>query len=320
MGFLDNSGDIILDAVLTDAGRKELAAGTFSITKFALGDDEINYQLYNPAHPSGSSYYDLEIVQTPVLESFTNNSSTMKSRLISIGDNNLLYLPVLKENTSVTAAGRYSDPDIYLVAVDDKTQRTNNFDSGDSTIAGGIGRNASGVVYGGVLFGKNPADADNHIIVDQGIDNQNKPKTDPLASDLKEEQYIIQIDGKFGSIVNTNGDEPPDALSKSKDDDGFLFYTIDSTSTNMMENLDSTSNSPIAGSRGTRIKFKIMASENLKDNFAYFDRYGFVTSITTTEGSIAAKAIDTTVRVTGVNLGYSVDLPIRFIKATAEIA
>ena len=63
MGFLDNSGDIILDAVLTDAGRKELAAGTFSITKFALGDDEINYQLYNPAHPSGSSYYDLEIVQ-----------------------------------------------------------------------------------------------------------------------------------------------------------------------------------------------------------------------------------------------------------------
>ena len=63
-----------------------------------------------------------------------------------------------------------------------------------------------------------------------------------------------------------------------------------------------------------------MASENLKDNFSYFDRYGFVTSVVTGQGTIAAKAIDTTVRVTGVNLGYSVDLPIRFIKATAEIA
>ena len=49
MGFLDNSGDIILDAVLTDAGRFRLAQGdgTFNIVKFALADDEINYSLYN---------------------------------------------------------------------------------------------------------------------------------------------------------------------------------------------------------------------------------------------------------------------------------
>jgi hypothetical protein len=47
MGFLDNSGDIILDAVLTDLGRKRLAEGNgrFSISKFALGDDEIDYGL-----------------------------------------------------------------------------------------------------------------------------------------------------------------------------------------------------------------------------------------------------------------------------------
>ena len=36
MGFLDNSGDIILDVVLTDHGRKELSKGdgSFRITKF----------------------------------------------------------------------------------------------------------------------------------------------------------------------------------------------------------------------------------------------------------------------------------------------
>ena len=45
MGFLDNSGDIILDAVLTDVGRKRMAEGEFKIAKFALGDDEIDYSL-----------------------------------------------------------------------------------------------------------------------------------------------------------------------------------------------------------------------------------------------------------------------------------
>ena len=73
MAFLDNSGDIILDAVLTDTGRMRLAKGdgSFSITKFAFGDDEINYKLYDKNHASGSAYYDIAILQTPVLEAFT---------------------------------------------------------------------------------------------------------------------------------------------------------------------------------------------------------------------------------------------------------
>ena len=86
MSFLDNSGDIILDAVLTDAGRKRLARadGTFKIAKFALGDDEIDYSLYNYNNTSGSAYYDLSLLQTPILEAFTNNTSILKSRLISL--------------------------------------------------------------------------------------------------------------------------------------------------------------------------------------------------------------------------------------------
>ena len=65
MAFLDNSGDIILDAVLTDTGRMRLAKGdgSFKIVKFALGDDEINYELYDKNNSSGSAYYDLEIMQ-----------------------------------------------------------------------------------------------------------------------------------------------------------------------------------------------------------------------------------------------------------------
>ena len=60
MAFLDNSGDIILDAVLTDTGRMRLAKGdgSFKIVKFACGDDEINYEKYNADHASGSAYAD----------------------------------------------------------------------------------------------------------------------------------------------------------------------------------------------------------------------------------------------------------------------
>jgi hypothetical protein len=100
MAFLDNSGDIILDAVLTDTGRKRLARGdgSFRIATYAFADDEINYALYNRQHASGSAYYDLEILKTPVLESFTNNMSSMKSKLLSISRTNLLYLPISHRN------------------------------------------------------------------------------------------------------------------------------------------------------------------------------------------------------------------------------
>ena len=67
MAFLDNSGDIILDAVLTDAGRQRMARGDFKIVKFALGDEEVNYEIFNANHPSGSAFFDLSIMQTPVL-------------------------------------------------------------------------------------------------------------------------------------------------------------------------------------------------------------------------------------------------------------
>ena len=98
MAFLDNSGDIILDAVLTDASRPRMARGDFKIVKFALGDEEINYGNWNSSHPSGSAYYDLSLMQTPVLEAFTNNTSLMKTKLMSLNRNNVLFMPKLVLN------------------------------------------------------------------------------------------------------------------------------------------------------------------------------------------------------------------------------
>ena len=171
MGFLDNSGDIILDAVLTDHGRKLLAKGdgSFQITRFALADDEINYTLYNTSHASGSAYYDLEILQTPVLEAFTDNAGSVKSKLISYGSMNLLYLPVLKINQiekKMHASGS------FMIAVDRETEGTAN-DNTYSVALDSAGGSVDGVLKGESLSGNN------FIRIDQGIDSTEiSPKQD----------------------------------------------------------------------------------------------------------------------------------------------
>ena len=46
MSFLDKSS-LIVDAVITKLGREKLSQNDFVIAKFALGDDEVDYRLYN---------------------------------------------------------------------------------------------------------------------------------------------------------------------------------------------------------------------------------------------------------------------------------
>ena len=138
MAFLDNSGDIILDAVLTENGRRKMAAGTFKITKFALGDDEINYALYDLNHPSGSAYADLEILQTPILEATTQVG--MQYSLTSMTDNALLYIPEILLNEKLDAAVKRKNNTIYI-AMNSETQKildnaTLGFGSGYSVLAG----------------------------------------------------------------------------------------------------------------------------------------------------------------------------------------
>ena len=174
MAFLDNSGDIILDAVLTDTGRFRLAKGdgSFKIAKYAFADDEIDYAKYDLGHASGSAYYDIDVLKTPVLEAFTNNTSTMKHRLISIPRTNLRFLPVTKLNESHGMA-RNSDTaqanGMYVVAVNKTTE--DKFDGILDTV--GVG----------VMYGENPGDNSRFIAIDQGLN------TTQISKDFT--RYII---------------------------------------------------------------------------------------------------------------------------------
>ena len=85
MGYLNNSV-ITVDAILTKKGRELLAKndGSFKITQFALSDDEIDYTLYNPSHPSGSAYYGEAIENMPLLEAFPDETQIMKYKLATL--------------------------------------------------------------------------------------------------------------------------------------------------------------------------------------------------------------------------------------------
>jgi len=294
MAFLDNSGDIILDAVLTDTGRMRLAKGdgTFRIAKFALGDDEINYNNYDKNDPSGSAYFDLEILQTPVLEALTNNTSTMNSKLISIPRTNLLYLPVMKLAT-FGAFGPTADEGVHVIAVDEETQE-----------------DLSGAT--GVLNGINGASGPS-IRVDQGLNTGEIPKTFTIDSDLYETQYIVEIDNRLGQIVKNSGQST--RVSFIDDDNIASYYFSQGTDADMIQSIgtNSSTESSIEGPRGSKLGFKIKASIELNTSTFLFTQLG------STAASIAGVAgsfyfIDTIVRITGATTGYRLDIPVRFAK------
>jgi len=85
MGYLNNTV-LTVDAILTKKGREALAKndGSFRITQFALADDEIDYTLYNPNHPSGSAFYGIALDNLPLLEAFPNETQVMKYKLTTL--------------------------------------------------------------------------------------------------------------------------------------------------------------------------------------------------------------------------------------------
>ena len=259
MSFLDNSGDIILDAVLTDIGRKRMAAGNFTISKFALGDDEINYQLYNKAHPSGSAYYDLEIMQTPVLEPVTMNNA-INYGLMDITNLNLLYMPAIKTNPQADASSPsgwtspmgttracYVTGGVYLLAANLTTY--NQLTSSRVNSPMGVEQ------YRYRMRGDNPsAEETNFILFETGIDNNKITATQGNrtayldATNMMDNSFTISANELFIASV----------------------YGLNSATTIANDMSDSTSESMIAPSFGYLTDAGSGVSSTTKANFNDF--------------------------------------------------
>ena len=85
MGYLNNA-TITVDAILTKKGRELLARGRdeFRITQFALADDEIDYDLYNPDHPLGTAFYGAAIENMPITEALPDETQMLKYKLVTL--------------------------------------------------------------------------------------------------------------------------------------------------------------------------------------------------------------------------------------------
>ena len=101
MGYLDNTS-ITVDAILTKRGRELLSQGglgAFNITQFALGDDEIDYTLFNEDHPNGSQFAGEAIENMPLIEAIPDEGNTMLHRLITL-NSGTSKLPIVTANVS----------------------------------------------------------------------------------------------------------------------------------------------------------------------------------------------------------------------------
>ena len=363
MAFLDNSGDIILDAVLTDTGRLRLAQGdgSFKITKFALGDDEINYGNYNKDHTSGSAYYDLEILQTPVLEAFTNNTSNLNSKLMSIARTNLLFMPELLLNkkeklddpiqaldsrmyhredfTAGISTGDVGTPGGYnetrfVVAVDDNTYKSLRYGSTTTAADNATGDKLYGLMKGYVSSQGGPI---SQIRVDQGLNTTQINPSSGLDSDLIETQYIIELDYRLGRLA-----QPAHRIVADVnfiDDDNIASYYVAGTNGFVVNNPytgqigdDGYSGKEQVhqGPRGTSLFFRLHASSELQYSTYLFNQLGkklteaqskeqlgvsqAILDSKVSSGTGYAYVIDTTVRVTGANTGFRIDIPVRYLK------
>jgi hypothetical protein len=106
MGYLDNTS-VTVDAILTKRGRQLLAQSreSFEITKFALGDDEVDYTLYNPSHTLGSSYYGEMIENMPVLEAITDENYALKYKLVTLPRNGTVPIMTVNPTTISVVQG-----------------------------------------------------------------------------------------------------------------------------------------------------------------------------------------------------------------------
>jgi len=331
MAFLDNSGDIILDAVLTDTGRKRLSEGNFQIRKFALGDDEIQYNLYDKDHPSGSAYYDLEILQTPV-ETAHTKASNIHYGLLSLTNRNILYMPslVLNEKTDVSIV-KYNKV-LYLAVNQQTATKITNSSNIDSKYV--LQANQSTPARG--------------IVIESGIDSTEIKGTPTnraaylQATNLMDESYLVTVDNRFINNVwgpgtqatfsnNSTGDssinfgplQPSRDRVASRQMSNYVQYTARGTGDlvfyygTLGSNTD-TNISAINGPRSTVTKLNLNVYEELRSESDgtrsdLWSKYGQLTQNVFSTGQLY-DILDTFVQVAGSNTNAGIQIPVRLIR------
>lgn len=181
MGYLDNSS-VTVDAILTLKGRELLAKGgnAFNITQFAVGDDEIDYSLWNPDHPLGTAYYGTIIENMPIVEAVADETQALKYKLITLPKQTTNIPVVTVGNTAITLA---APGDSTIIA-----PNTSNFKGGNATLG-----------YTAILSDSSVAD----IQVTRALQNSVLPTTPRFIGDNEDAQSIAVAGFEFRVVAKT---------------------------------------------------------------------------------------------------------------------
>lgn len=179
MGYLDNSS-VTVDAILTLKGRELLAKGgnAFNITQFAVGDDEVDYSLWNADHPLGTAYYGTIIENMPITEAIPDETQALKYKLIT--------LPKQTTNIPVVTVGNTS---ITLEAPGDSSiirPNTSNLQGGNANLG-----------YTAILSDSTVAD----IKVTRALQNSVLPTTPRVIGDTEDAQTVAVSGFEFNIIA-----------------------------------------------------------------------------------------------------------------------
>jgi hypothetical protein len=127
------------------------------------------------------------------------------------------------------------------------------------------------------------------------------------------------MDNRLGFIVS-NEDATRASISFVDDDNIASYYLSRGTDreyVGMIKDTTDSANQTIAGPRGTRLVMKVGASLELNTSDYLFDTIGVTETISTSKtASQNFKTIKSNIRVTGVNTGYRIDIPVKFCKKT----
>jgi len=181
MGYLDNTS-VTIDAILTIKGRELLARGgnAFNITQFAVGDDEVDYSLWNPDHPLGTSYYGTIIENMPVTEAIPDETQALKYKLISLPKQTINIPVITVGNTSITLAAPGNSAII--------SPNTSNFQGGNATLG-----------YTAILSDSTAAD----IQVTRALQNSVVPTAPRFIGDNEDAQSVAVSGFEFRIVGKT---------------------------------------------------------------------------------------------------------------------
>jgi len=333
MAFKKTSGTIVVDATLTERGREKMAKGEFLISKFALGDDEINYELYNK-----TVKFDEDVLQAPeilpLLEAFSNRSANIHYGPTTHITQRLIYLPELAINNKLTFCPDLRD-DVFYISVNEETTEKLNliFDNSLRFLETNVSDKSKIVIESGLRTKEaGPPNAANRDVY-------------LLATGLLDQYMYIMCDYRFIESILTsskkskfknfpNGDKNInfETLSRAvatSHENGFKYFRtyLAHTIPNLVSDYESYSDpgsnySNIVGPRGTVMAMNIAAEPSLRTNSngsrdARWNQYGksdqVLFSDKTNEG-YKFDYIETTIYIVGAVSHAEIQVPVRLLR------